>query len=872
MKPGATRWKRWLFGSMLAVVVLGAGYYGSRHYAWPAFKAWRMARMNREARAFLTSGDLANALLAARKSLQASTQNPEAWHIAAEVSEARQLPEAVWYQDSLCRVEPTKKNYLELIRLALGFDVPAYALRAIEIEGKDACNDPEFHRLAAQVYERIGQPLAAKVHLIALTQLQPSNRTAQLDLAEIELSADPTRKDLALRARVLALSNQPDLRVRALTLLLRDNVAGRITAGTDEFVRRLQLEPGLDVPRRLLVIQGLFLLGQPSAPQLLGQLQAEVRAKPADVARVVEFLFRTGHAEKVQPWVATLPAATRGDEEVQHMVAEALLTLHDAPALEAFLRDGNWPEREYLREALLAHAYRDQGRSADFTVAWKMALIGTGSDLRKTAALLARVDEWRWVNEHYDVVWNLFALVPTNESVQQALIGWERHQGNTANLNRLFDRIVEVSPGDDAARNNLAYTSLLLGSNVARAGLIAEELANSYPKNPYYATTYALALYQQGHVAEALARLEALAASERAMPERMLFRAQCLAALGQAAPAADLMNGVDLTDMLPEEKHLADGVIAEIVRLDRVQGNRSRLLALRPDQNPGAAGWLALVATGTRSSATTDMKLADSLYAVPDWDGLQELLRSTSWKEQDYLRSALLAYVFRQHGDLEQSQEAWQQALALADQNTARLQDLRALAIQWKWAPERLETLNLVFEHNPDDRRLLAELLESYREAQRTPDLMRVLGLYIANTSDLSDTPDTTDEAVAHAYYSLLLDANIAHANVVARTAFEAAPADIARRMVYIFSLWKQHRAAEAMPLLSAVKSEATSDLVPISLLRATILAQLGDTDAARASLGQFNAGSALPEEVALADRISTQLSTQVGVVRLPLN
>jgi len=647
-----------------------------------------------------------------------------------------------------------------------------------------------------------------------------------------------------------------------------------VTAGTAELVRRLQLVPDLDVSERLLVIQGLFLLGRPVAPQLLGQLQVEVQAKPADVARVIEFLIRTGLAEKVQPWFLTLQATTRENEDVQHMVAEALLRLHDAPALEKFLHGGNWPKREYLREALLAHAYRDEGRSADFAEAWKMALIGVGSDLRKTVALLARVDEWRWVTERHEVVWKLFALVPTNESVQQILIVWERHQGNTANLNRLFARIVEVSPRDNIARNNLAYTSLLLDSNVARAGLIAADLADTYPKNSYFATTYALALYKQGHVAEALAHLDALSASDRVMPERMLFRALCLAALGQAAPAADLLNGVALTGMLPEEKHLADGVMAEIVRLDRVQGNRSRLLAFGQiqEQHADGAGWLALVAVGTRNSATTDMKLADSLYAVPDWDGLQELLRSTSWKDEDYLRAALLAYVFRQHGDLEQSQEEWQKALAIADQNMARLQDLRALVTQWKWAPERLETLNLIFERNPSDRILLAELLENYRETRRTPELMRVLGLYLANTSETSDISGTTDEAVAHAYYSLLLDTNMAHAHVVASNAFAAAPANVVRRMVYVFSLWKQHRAAEAMPLLSSVKTDATADLVPISLLRAAIQAQLGVTDGARASLARFNAESALPEEVVLADRISIQLSTQVGSVKLPLN
>jgi len=240
------------------------------------------------------------------------------------------------------------------------------------------------------------------------------------------------------------------------------------------------------------------------------------------------------------------------------------------------------------------------------------------------------------------------------------------------------------------------------------------------------------------------------------------------------------------------------------------------------------------------------------------------LLRTTDWKGEDYLRSALLAYVYRRQGDLLQGQEEWRQTLAIADRNTARLQNLRALVTEWKWAPERLETLNLIFERDPSDHLLLAELLRYYRDARRTADLQRVLSLHVG------DSPDATDEAVAQAYYSLLLDTNVAHAHVVARAAFEVAPADPGRRMVYAYSLWKQHRAAEAMPLLSSLEAGAKSDLLPIPLLRATIQAQMGARDAAQASLAEFKPESALPEEVALAVKIAAQLSAPSITVTLP--
>lgn len=866
MKPQSKRKKRWLWAGIVTVVVLGVGYYVGRHYAWPAIKTWRIARMNQEAQKFLDTGDPANALLVARKSLQASTANADGWRIAAKASVARQRPDAVWYQDSLCREEPTKENYIELMRLALMFDVPDYAMSAIKSVEKDAVNDPNFHRLAAQAYERTGKPAAAEAHLIALTKLQPDDQVAQLDLAEIQLAADTSHRNAALRTEVYALARHPDLRLRALTLLLRDSIAGKSTADIEKVVGQLQATPGLDVPTRLLVIQGLTVLGQPAAQDLLAALQKEVVDHPQDAARVLEFLIRSNRMADVQPWVATLPDATRADQDVQRMVAEALLRLNDSPGLEAYLRGTTWPRHEYLRQALLAHAYRAMGRSADFAAAWKLALIDAGTDLRKATALLARVDEWRWLNERYEVIWKLFALTPTNTSVQQLLITWERHQGNTTNLNRLFTRVVEVQPRDPVAANNLAYTDLLLDSNFERASLMARKLATIAPQNPFYATTYAFALLKQGHPADALARLDALTATQRTDPVRMLIKARCLAALGQASAAADLMEGVILRGMLPEELKIAEETRADIARLDRAQGNRSRLLAMRhgQEQDSGAAGYLALLPADVRRNASTDMQLADSFYAAPDWDSLRELLRTTKWKNDDYLRSALKAYVRRRSGDQLQSEDEWRQALALAGRDVGRLQNLRTLATKWEWPAERLEAQNLIFERNPADPELLAELLRSYRDAHRTTDMQRVLSLAVG------DSTDPTDAGVALAYLSILLDTNLARAHVMAQNAFEVARADPVRRTVYAFSLWKQRRSAEAMRLLADLPPDAKSEVVSIPLVRAVIQAQLGAVDAATASLAQFKHDSALPEEEALATKVSGDLAAQREPVKPP--
>jgi cellulose synthase operon protein C len=866
MKFFTARWKRWTFVLVALAVLLPAGYWGGRRLVWPKVKAWRAERMNKEARDFLAAGDDANALLTSRKILQASPNNLEAWRIAATAARKRKTIDVVFYQNNVARLEPTKANYLELIRLALEFDAVKPAADGIEAIAAKANDDPEFHTLAAQYYRRMGKTVAAKFHLIALTQLKPSDREAQLALAQLEMAEDPDRKDRALRARVRALAEDPTLRVRALTLLLRESIKARLPAETAELIARLQPIPDLSVNDRLLLLEGSTLLDGPSLP-VLEKLQVEVVGKPVEVTRVMEFLFRTKQYDKTLAWFATLPDETKKDENVRRAVAETLLAMGKWPELEAHLKSTVWPNGDYLRHAFLAYSYRARGRVVDFNDAWKTAVVAVGLDRRKINELMMRTGEWKWLDERYDLVWKIFSITPTDTQVQQALVNWERRQpvvidgqqrfGRTANINKIFARIVEVAPGDALARNNLAYTSLLLDSNVTRANLLAAQLAQAMPKNPFIITTYAFSLYKQGKADEALAKIESLSASELSVPDRVLLRAVFLARLGQSDRAAEMLKGIDLKRLLPEEQRLSETALAEMARNARTQDDKTRLSSMKQTPAGDAAGWLGLITPETRTAATVDMQLTDPLYAAGNWAGLQAALRRTDWKTENYLRLALLAYAARAQNDLVQSRDSWKQAVGAAERNATRGENLRMLTTHWNWPAERVDAMNIVFERTPTDRVLLGELLKHYRDVKRTQDIIRILTQYVSRTSD------TTDEAVAQAYYSLISDTNVSRAHVLAKNAFESAPDDQTRRLVYAFSLWKQRRAAEAGALLAAMQSAGVSDLVPAALVRAAIDADLGQGEEARNSLALFNAENALPDETALADKITLQLSRQ---------
>lgn len=863
MKFFDAKWKRWTFASVLTVTVLLGGALGGKRYIWPAVKSWRMERMNREAREFLAKGDFNNALLTARKTLQSSQENVEAWRIAVAAAKSRETNEVVYYQQNFARLQPTKENYLELIRMCVRFNLYNAAQDAIKSVAKNANDDPEFHSLAAQVYLRTNRRVAAKFHLLALTQLKPTDRSAQLDLAELQMADDPARKDTALRAQVRRLADEPALRKRALMMLLRESIAAKLRVETAELIARLQGVADLGIGERLLLLEGATMVEGNLSPTILQQLQSEVAKEPGDVVRVIDFLARSGQERQAVAWFPALPEETRKDENVRRSLAEVLLTLRDWPALESHLRSGTWPNYEFLRQALLAYTYRAQQRPGDFAEAWKAALLAIGADYQKdypkASYLFARLEAWKWGAERYDVVWKLFSLVPTNAQLREALIAWERSRGNTVNLNKIFARHVEVEPSSALARNNFIYSSMLLDSNIARMGVMAADLVSQFPDNPYFVTTHAFALFKQGDAAGALKRLEGLSVVDLAVPERVLLRAVFLARVGDTARAAELMKGVKLQTLLPEEKRLGEGIFLEIARRERTQGDKNRLVELQQKLGTDAAGsgWLTLLTPEARTAATVEMQLTEPFYAAGDWAGLQSALRSGDWKGENYLRLALQSYASRMREETLQSRENWKQALASADRNPARLQNLQNLATHWNWTQERFETMNATFERTPTDRALLTELLKYYRETKRTAEMVRILTAYVSRTADNSP------EALALAYYSLLTDTNLGRAQVLASKAFAATPNDVSTRVTHAFSLLKQRRAGEAQALLSEIKPGEVSELAPLSLLRAAVQAELGAFEEARSSLAGFDSSTGLPEEAALASKISLQLSRE---------
>jgi predicted Zn-dependent protease len=382
------------------------------------------------------------------------------------------------------------------------------------------------------------------------------------------------------------------------------------------------------------------------------------------------------------------------------------------------------------------------------------------------------------------------------------------------------------------------------------------------PENPYFVTTQAFALYKQNKPKEALALLETLRPSALSTPERVMFRALFRAAAGDGAGSADLLTGLRSTGFLPEERRLVARAMSDIAQLRGQKGQDLLLMALNSrGEIDRTKGWLRALPEDFRTNATVEMQTTDSLLAMGDMTAFAAQLRKGTWGEYEHLRLALTAYSERIRSGVTSSRSYWRTALGSASGSASKLGQLEALTSQWGWRPEQMDVLARRFDIDPGNKTAFTELMDFYRQAGRTAELVAVLNSY------LSAHPDDQQQRCNLAYYSMLSGLNLARAYVVAQEVYRAAPNDANTTSVYAFALWKQRRAREAWELLEHVGAGG-SPLVPVILLRAAVLADIDRKDEALKALTAFDTTNALPEEANLALILKSRLKENVRVTQ----
>lgn len=263
--------------------------------------------------------------------------------------------------------------------------------------------------------------------------------------------------------------------------------------------------------------------------------------------------------------------------------------------------------------------------------------------------------------------------------------------------------------------------------------------------------------------------------------------------------------------------------------------------------------WLNTFPAAVQSKRPVPMARADALSAMKNWNALTDFLGATKWDEQEFLRLAMLAHSLRMQNDEEVSTANWNRAVRAAAENAEQLSVLAQLAEKWGWKKETETLLWTVAENFPAQNWALESLNRFYEANRNTPGLLRVF------QAKLKKNP--ADNLVKNnvAMLSLLLNTNVADANLLAEQAYKSEPKNWGFLSTYAYSLHAQGKTADALKLFQTL-SPAELERPTIATYYAILLAASGEKEKARNYVALAKKATLLPEEKKLLENVESEL------------
>lgn len=541
-------------GVLIVIVAsIGGGLYGR-----PAYRQYKEARGIRQARAFLSAGDLANASVSARQVLQLNPKNVEACRVIAELAECSHSPAAVDWRERIAELAPTVANKLKLASCALRFQRPPFPLAAQTLADLEplAREVAAFHILSAELALKLNGAGEAAAHFEQAARLEPNNELHRLNRAALDLQSTNLAAAAAARAALERLSTNRDLGPLALCWLVAASLRGNDLARAERLSCRLLEDPRARLNDRLQQLNILQRSHSPGFSNYLASVQAGAGTNVAALYSISDWMAGHGLADDAMKWLSGFEPKLRQTQPLPLAIANLHLAKMDWTGLETFLDSQKWAELEFLRLALLARAAFGQQHGVLSDTRWRNAARAAADRLGPLTLLASLATEWGLNRE--DLLWQIGRHFPREHWALRELERLYLAHGNTRGLNKVYSALAgaESSLGHCTNRNNFATTSLLLRANLPQAHQIARELYTKESQDPVIASTYAYSLHLQGRTEQGLAVFGKLKPEALATPSVALYYGVLLSSVGDMERAGRYLAFAQEARLLPEEGQL----------------------------------------------------------------------------------------------------------------------------------------------------------------------------------------------------------------------------------------------------------------------------------------------------------------------------
>ena len=238
------------------------------------------------------------------------------------------------------------------------------------------------------------------------------------------------------------------------------------------------------------------------------------------------------------------------------IITDCQIALKDWNGLLAFVSKQDWGEAEFYRSAIISLAQRSLGRSDSSEIAWAKTLSLAAHRPDHLLRLAQVTEAWGWLPEKTEVLLKTTDLFPKEKWAVNELMAKLYTDGNTIGLQNLLSKIHNSDPSDVRIENNLANILLLRKSELDRANVMAKEVYDKSPNDPFFISTYAYSLLLQKKPDEAVKVLNNLKPEYLKIPSIAAYYGVIQAESGHKEMARNYIAEAQTAKLLPEEKEM----------------------------------------------------------------------------------------------------------------------------------------------------------------------------------------------------------------------------------------------------------------------------------------------------------------------------
>lgn len=541
----------------IVLVVLGGGGYYGRVF----LRNWLERGQVNSAKSFLEKGDLRSATLAARQVLQTDPTNLEATRLMADASDKAHSIESILWKQRLVELTHGSPAALESLAMtAAQFGESFTAEHALEQIREEDRETVAYHQAAAALAGSISNYNLMADHFEKALALEPKNELLQYNVAALQLQSNKPDAVEKARATLNRLLQSPDLRQNVLRALLSDARLHGDNANALKLATQLSQGSERSAEDYLLYLEELQHAGDPTFEEKLRQFEEKTRDNSIASYRFFTWLNAHGQAARTVEWSSALPETVRSQAPLPMAIAEACIMTGNWKSLNALVANVDWGLLDFLRLAFYARGLEGDSQHAASRLKWERAITSTAGDTSSLSILGKMAESWGWKDEAAQAWWLVARHNVGQRPALQHLYRIYEDEKNTPELYELARRIFELEPTNPGAANNLAYFSLLLGKELPKAHVMAEDNYHKMPFQPAVVATYAYSLLLQKRTAESLALMKQLPEPALRQPAMAACYGAILAASGDKEKAVPYLAIAtqNRQQLLPEEAALAD--------------------------------------------------------------------------------------------------------------------------------------------------------------------------------------------------------------------------------------------------------------------------------------------------------------------------